>query len=868
MKRMLLIWMLGMIFLMSSIVQADIDLTDGLIRYYKFDETSGTNALNSVNNLYNGTLINNVILNREGKINKGFLFNHSASSYVNLSTTGILTGASPLTLSSWVNVTGNGDTGTYKRIVGYGQHATGNKEITSYYYNDKIGCNTYNEDLSATISLNQWYHVICTYDGTNMSLYINGQLNATKTFTLNIVLGNFRIGTNPTSGNEYFQGIIDEVAIYNRSLNSTEIALLYDIQKDGNETGQYPFTFGITPPTLTSNLSSYSNVKDNFNVQLNITNNNATYSCTVLSSNANISCTTEDITLATNTTDIVCSFSLTDTEQTTTLTPSCTGDYNFNATTKVINIDLLAPRVETNINNSYVTEYTDFLWSVADISPVNWSIVDSCNGTTTNDYNGTASFTDQSYPLNYSIITLNCSLGSHSINITVCDSVSQCTTENYNFNAMARLNVTAVQKLNTSLSISNFSIYQDGGLLGNTTTGVFLINNLTAGDYNITIIAPDYEFNSTIVTITDTYHSLRYELLPFNTINVTFRDEKDNSIINFRNITFELISENYAQNYSTQNGTLWITNLNSGFYSARYKSVEDTYPERFYYFNLINGTFDNIILYSLNSSLGDEITVTVIDQNSNRLEDAYIEILRYDITTNSYKLVEVAKTNFNGQTIVRMEKNSEFYYFIVEYPFNTQVLTTSPTYIYSDSVTLQAILGAAVGESFENRGQIIYNLSYNYNTNNFRFAFNDPNNLVTTACLRVYKINALSETLYNETCINSASGLILIGVDNSTGNSYKAQCFVSMSPESYLDTIWVSFKDNVDFGSLGVFMIIIMVILFATIGVWSPVAAVILTPIPITFGAYFNMIEITFTSCIALHIISFIIAFILMINKK
>ena len=40
----------------------------------------------------------------------------------------------------------------------------------------------------------------------------------------------------------YFDGKIDEVGIWSIALNSTAVAHLYDIQKDGYESGQYPFT--------------------------------------------------------------------------------------------------------------------------------------------------------------------------------------------------------------------------------------------------------------------------------------------------------------------------------------------------------------------------------------------------------------------------------------------------------------------------------------------------------------------------------------------------------------------------------------------------------------------------------------------------
>ena len=80
----------------------------------------------------------------------------------------------------------------------------------------------------ATLSLNTWYHVVATFDGSVMKLYINGALNASTTVTRTI----------PTStedlfiGDRYdhtrhFKGVIDEVRIYNRALSAREILRHY-----------------------------------------------------------------------------------------------------------------------------------------------------------------------------------------------------------------------------------------------------------------------------------------------------------------------------------------------------------------------------------------------------------------------------------------------------------------------------------------------------------------------------------------------------------------------------------------------------------------------------------------------------------------
>ena len=75
------------------------------------------------------------------------------------------------------------------------------------------------------LPLNAWSHVAMTYDGTKLRLYINGDEVGSRTLTGRIIASNreLRIGGNDFWG-EFFNGRIDEVRIYNRALQPTEIA--------------------------------------------------------------------------------------------------------------------------------------------------------------------------------------------------------------------------------------------------------------------------------------------------------------------------------------------------------------------------------------------------------------------------------------------------------------------------------------------------------------------------------------------------------------------------------------------------------------------------------------------------------------------
>jgi hypothetical protein len=80
-----------------------------------------------------------------------------------------------------------------------------------------------------TISLNQWTHVAASINNTTVKIYINGVLDSTQTSSLRIpnAAGTFWIGTTQILP-LYFNGIIDEVRIYNRTLTDGEIKAIYN----------------------------------------------------------------------------------------------------------------------------------------------------------------------------------------------------------------------------------------------------------------------------------------------------------------------------------------------------------------------------------------------------------------------------------------------------------------------------------------------------------------------------------------------------------------------------------------------------------------------------------------------------------------
>ncbi len=116
--------------------------------------------------------------------------------------------------------------------------------------------------------LNTWTHVALTFDGNQLRLHVNGTQVATRgaNGTIQTVANPLWIGGNQPYG-EYFQGLIDEVRVYNRALTAT------DIQTDMN-TSIVPTAPDTTAPSTPSGLTATAASANQVNLSWTASNDN------------------------------------------------------------------------------------------------------------------------------------------------------------------------------------------------------------------------------------------------------------------------------------------------------------------------------------------------------------------------------------------------------------------------------------------------------------------------------------------------------------------------------------------------------------------------------------------------------------------
>jgi hypothetical protein len=164
----------------------------------------------------------------------------SSNNYVNLSTNAILGTVSQLTVSCWIwselpAVQGTflafaGTTGTYDNWL---QCQQGYPFKIRFGLRNSSGTRTY-FDSGTTFSSNTWYLAAGTWDGSNMTLYVNATVSATGTLTgtINDTGKAHAIGViQSLAANDFFKGRIDDVRFFNRALTSNEVVNLYNATK-------------------------------------------------------------------------------------------------------------------------------------------------------------------------------------------------------------------------------------------------------------------------------------------------------------------------------------------------------------------------------------------------------------------------------------------------------------------------------------------------------------------------------------------------------------------------------------------------------------------------------------------------------------
>jgi hypothetical protein len=245
--------------------------SNGLLAYWPFSGNTNDQTANANHLTNNGATL---VADRNGTTNAAYSFNGAGNYLEKTVPSFVFSPSGTFSISFWINRPST--TGGVAMMSGSG---TANNFI--WLFSGGAANNVFgtNKQQSAWIwanspySLNQWEHYVCMYINGVMRVYRNGVLEVSATYTHTGALSTalpFYIGKD--IGTSYFNGSIDDIAIWNRSLTNCEIQKMYTSQLPNivsNAGADFTVCKG---DTIT--LSGTGTGGNTYNWNMGITNNN------------------------------------------------------------------------------------------------------------------------------------------------------------------------------------------------------------------------------------------------------------------------------------------------------------------------------------------------------------------------------------------------------------------------------------------------------------------------------------------------------------------------------------------------------------------------------------------------------------------
>ena len=219
----------------------DVVLADGPQAYWRLGETSGTTAADAAGTS-TATYTNSPGLNKPGAVagdaDRSVTFDGTNDYAITAGTLPWNLGA--YSYETWIKGTDysvpfsnnqsvmsdqNGQSGRYFYFFG-------NQFIFGVYDNG-VG---YKSVAAPTPSVNAWHHVVGTWDGDKtLTLYVDGvqagQFVSSTTIVPVATTARYNLGRHP-AGTNYFNGSLDETAVYTKALTADQVKLHYEAGLD------------------------------------------------------------------------------------------------------------------------------------------------------------------------------------------------------------------------------------------------------------------------------------------------------------------------------------------------------------------------------------------------------------------------------------------------------------------------------------------------------------------------------------------------------------------------------------------------------------------------------------------------------------
>ena len=218
-----------------------VDLTNGLLAHYDFENVTGTTVPNTADAAYSAVISGSAaVVDLEGITTPGKALQLGSAAGGMQLTNIVNASASSFSVSLWYQATATSSSNVNLVQAGTMDGSTGRTILIlapdSTYYTYLTGDNAKVTTASA-ISPTTWQHITVSYDQAANKVYffVNGVADRADGLTLSgtpLDTGDMIIGRHRNANEGQFNGFIDEVRVYNRVLSAEEAAAIYETTRD------------------------------------------------------------------------------------------------------------------------------------------------------------------------------------------------------------------------------------------------------------------------------------------------------------------------------------------------------------------------------------------------------------------------------------------------------------------------------------------------------------------------------------------------------------------------------------------------------------------------------------------------------------
>jgi len=736
--------LVGVLFMVNF--ASALDWSNNLTAYYAFDTGSGIVAVDSSPNSYDLDGTNTPGWTVSGKIGGATDLENTSSEYWG-SNEGSFVMNGSMTINVWMKKesynpfmsgvsktikTSNGDV---RYLVGTVTNPTTTRATTRYLGGSQ-------QPTGTDLGLGTWYMATQVINSTGVSLWINGTMAGyvvnSSALDTPTEANPFLIGGVHESGvvKYHWDGMIDEVSIWDRGLSASEISELWN-SGAGLAYSASPYVT-LEVPTNESTLSS---AQSNFTASGNNISSvglewtNATY----------------HIWFTNGTVHNETFLEFTDGQtfnETLLINGLAIGDYLWN-----VNVC-----------------YSNATYSGCSLAETNSTFEVVPFQTLAEDYlNTTISGSTDYFSINLSLFT--------GVRVSTIDFVYNGTSSGASFTEYetGKYFVSYLKNIPSVLADTNLTFYWavelEGGSEQNSTLHNQTVQNLLFDNCSVytTVI-----FNFTVVD-EDTQ-----VMLNGVTDNTSVKVD-----LNLSRLDSSGLFTNFSSSYVETNPAAVCTNVDLDStrfrvdgvveYSALNKFVE--------FYNIQNYTLtnttanQNITLYNLNSSLGQEFKITYKDADFNLVPGAIIQIQRKYIDEGVFKTVEIPMISGAGYTIAHLVRNDIIYNLVV---IKEGVVLATFTDVVADcqnptftecAININSFSTGISPEDFSTDGEFTSTLSYNKTTRIVSTTFAILSGIPAITTLEVFLWDAYSNTTICSDSLTAAGGTLSCTIPDTYGNS-------------------------------------------------------------------------------------------------